>query len=82
MRWELPEERNPLTFGRSEGEPTQTAAKCWVPASIETKIGGFTIRGGLIYVGRNLRSVKQYMVEPALIDPSLETQPSTAGRSQ
>ena len=69
---------SPSRYSILGDEPTQTAAKCWVPASIETKIGGFTIRGGLIYVGRNLRSVKQYMVEPALIDPSLETQPSTA----
>ena len=68
----------PSVYSIPGGRPAETAAKCWVPANIEKNIGGFTIPGGLNYVGRNLRSVKQYTTEPALIDPALETMRSAA----
>jgi uncharacterized tellurite resistance protein B-like protein/predicted nucleic-acid-binding protein len=58
--------------------PTQKAADCWVARGREVKVGGYTIGGGLLYIGRNLRSVNRHMVEPALIDPSLRIDRSLA----
>ncbi|HTB81283.1 MAG TPA: TerB N-terminal domain-containing protein [Opitutaceae bacterium] len=58
--------------------PPQRASDCWVPRNQEKVIAGHAIRGGLIYVGTNLRAVDQPMVEPALIDPSRAIQDSVA----
>jgi uncharacterized tellurite resistance protein B-like protein len=52
-----------------------TSADCWVPAGSEVSVQGFEIKGGLIYVGRNLPAVNRGTVEPALIDP---TQPANS----
>ncbi|MDQ3854811.1 MAG: TerB N-terminal domain-containing protein [Chloroflexota bacterium] len=49
-----------------------TPESCWVPAGRPVTVAGYTIEGGLIYVGRQLTGVgKHVQVEPALIDPSL-----------
>lgn len=45
-----------------------TAARCWLPPDKDVTVGGYFIRGGMVYVGHELRSVNQGTVEPALID--------------
>jgi uncharacterized tellurite resistance protein B-like protein len=56
----------------------EKAANCWVPAGRETRVSGYIVRGGLIYVGRNLQSVHRQMAEPALIDPAQRIDRSAA----
>lgn len=59
--------------------PRQDAAHCWVPASREIEVGGRTIRG-LVYVGENLPAANDdYLLEPALIDPTLPTATAAPG---
>jgi uncharacterized tellurite resistance protein B-like protein len=48
----------------------------WVGRDSVT-VAGFRIPG-FVYVGRNLRAIKGYDTEPALIDPSMPVAPSTA----
>ena len=42
----------------------------WVPPGLGTRIAGYDIPGGMIYVGRHLRSMTGG-IEPALINPDL-----------
>ena len=44
----------------------------WVPQSRSVDIHGYSIKGGLLYVGKDLVSVNGYSVEPALINPKLK----------
>lgn len=41
----------------------------WIPAGKAVERTGYSIPGGLIYFGKNLQSIKQWDVEPSLIDP-------------
>jgi tellurite resistance protein len=50
----------------------------WIGVNDCVTVAGFRIPG-LVYVGRNLRAIKGYDAEPALIDPSKPVAPSTAG---
>lgn len=43
----------------------------WVPAGHRVKLHGYEIPGGMLYVGRGLRT-SMGVVEPALIDPELK----------
>ncbi|ROO25570.1 TerB N-terminal domain-containing protein [Salinisphaera orenii] len=44
----------------------------WVPQGQSVTVQGYSIDGGLLYVGKDLASAHGYAVEPALIDPSLK----------
>jgi uncharacterized tellurite resistance protein B-like protein len=62
--------------------PNQTASQCWVPPGKTIEVGGQSISGGLVYVGENLRAAdRDYIGEPALIDPKLEVGSGQAGDS-
>jgi len=70
----------PLTGGISSAarpaapDPVALAAPgdaAWVPAGQTVSIGGFSISGGLIYVGRHLPGPASGKPDPALVDPSL-----------
>jgi uncharacterized tellurite resistance protein B-like protein len=50
----------------------------WVGLNDCVTVAGFRIPG-LVYAGQNLRAIKGYDAEPALIDPSKPVAPSTAG---
>ena len=58
---------------RSYSAAVQRAAGdvVWVPAGQLVRIGGCSISGGLIYVGRELAAVTGGGPDPALIDPGL-----------
>jgi uncharacterized tellurite resistance protein B-like protein len=43
----------------------------WVPAGQTVSVAGFSLSGGLIYIGRELPSVSNGAPDPALIDPGL-----------
>lgn len=59
--------------------PTEhDSEKFWVPQGRRTVVDGFDLSGGWIYLGKGLAEVTGYEVEPALIDPSLPTNPNGA----
>ena len=58
-----------------------TSEECWVPPGQETSVAGYTIRGGMLYVGGRLPSVDGLRTEPALINPSLRINRSNPDRS-
>jgi tellurite resistance protein len=49
----------------------QVGSPFWVPPGKDAKVAGYTIQGGMVYVGRGLASVCWGGQDPALIDPSL-----------
>jgi uncharacterized tellurite resistance protein B-like protein len=50
-----------------------TSADCWVPLGTEATVGSFSIKSGMIYVGKNLPQASDSgHLELALIDPSLK----------
>lgn len=54
----------------------------WVPRDKSVEVHGYSIDGGLLYVGKDLAAVHGYGVEPALINPKLrvdEKRPDHAG---
>jgi tellurite resistance protein len=61
--------------------PSVNADDCWIPPGRETAVAGYTLTGGMLYVGSGLRSVAGLRVEPALIDPSLPVKRSNPDRS-
>lgn len=63
------------------GSKSVSSEECWVPPGRETSVAGYSIRGGMIYVGRGLSSITGLRVEPALIDPSLPVKRSSPDRS-
>ncbi len=70
------------TTGRLvSASPSVSADECWVPAGREVTIAGYTIPGGMLYVGSGLLAVAGHGVEPALIDPSLPVRRSSPNRS-
>lgn len=49
----------------------QNATQCWIPATQEVEVRGRRLRG-LVYVGEGLLAADaDYLLEPALIDPTL-----------
>ena len=44
----------------------------WHPARHTITVQGYSIDGGLLYVGQNLAAAEGYLIEPALIDPNLK----------
>lgn len=46
--------------------------KFWVAQGRSVDVHGYSIEGGLLYVGKDLASVNGYSVEPALINPKLK----------
>jgi len=44
----------------------------WVPHDQALDVHGYSIEGGLVYVGKDLAAVNGYSVEPALINPKLK----------
>ena len=61
--------------------PPQTADQCWVPSGREVEVAGRRIDGGLFYLGENLSvSGRGFpILEPALVDPSLEVASRSSG---
>lgn len=80
-------ERNRTTAATPKSEAavktsrSVTADDCWVPPGREVTVAGYTLAGGMLYVGAGLRSVGGLRVEPALIDPSLPVKRSSPDRS-
>lgn len=58
-----------------------SADECWIPHGREVTVAGYTIQGGMLYVGQGLSSITGLRVEPALIDPSLPVKRSSPDRS-
>lgn len=52
-----------------------------MPPGHEATVAGYTIHGGMVYVGSGLSSITGLRVEPALIDPSLPINRSRPDRS-
>ena len=48
-----------------------SADDCWVPPGRDATVAGYTIHGGMLYVGQGLLAINGPGIEPALIDPSL-----------
>jgi uncharacterized tellurite resistance protein B-like protein len=58
-----------------------TADDCWVSAGRDVTVAGYIVAGGMVYVGRGLRSAAGLRVEPALVDPTLPVKRSNPDRS-
>lgn len=52
----------------------------WRPAGRKITVQGYSIDGGLLYVGRELAAVDGYQIEPALIDPNLKVDSASPAR--
>lgn len=68
----------PQATGRTAPSPSYSAAvqratgdTVWAPAGQLVRVGGCSISGGLIYVGRELAATTGEGPDPALIDPGL-----------
>jgi len=61
--------------------PSVSADDCWVPPGRVATVAGYTIHGGMLYVGQGLASITGLRVEPALIDPSLPIKRSSPDRT-
>lgn len=66
-------------------EAARAGDQAWVPPGAEARVGGYTIPGGMIYVGGDLAPIGGWHEqEPALIDPSLPVarrNPDVAGEA-
>jgi hypothetical protein len=56
----------------------RSSTAAWVGPDRDVEIAGCTIKGGMLYIGSCLSTVRGGGLEPALIDPSLPTAPSAA----
>lgn len=66
---------------RPNAQPKSASAEaCWIPPGRDTTVAGYSIPGGMLYVGRGLPSISGLRVEPALIDPSLPIRRSSPDR--
>ena len=45
----------------------------WIPAGESFVVGDLEITGGMVYVGRAMRALNGYAVEPSLVNPALRT---------
>lgn len=57
---------------RADGGPRRRAQAPWLPPGADVTVHGLLIRGGLLYVGTKLQSVRGWDVEPSSIDPTLK----------
>ena len=73
-----PSPAGPIPAPSVERQPKRPSGAEWVGVNDSVTVAGFRIPG-LVYYGRNLRAINGYDAEPALIDPSKEVAPSTAG---
>ncbi len=62
----------PSSGFRQSESLSENFKKFWVPKDRSVSVGGRTIEGGLLYVGKNLAAADGYSVEPALINPKLK----------
>lgn len=69
---------------RNMAEAAAESEACWVPPRKAVTVAGYDIPGGMLYVGRRLRSLRSWGApDPALIDPSLRVnrgQPDRSGQ--
>lgn len=63
------------------GSRSASADECWIPLGREVTVAGYTIQGGMLYVGQGLPSISGFSIEPALIDPSLPVKRTSPDRS-
>ena len=66
------------------GPPTvaqalEQSARTWVPPGRSAQFGNLEIPGGMLYLGRQVQSVRGWGAEPALIDPALRVEPGQPG---
>jgi len=66
-----PRVTGPAPPARSIG-PGADGDAAWVPAGQLVRVGGCSISGGLVYVGRKLTAARGGEPDPALIDPGLD----------
>lgn len=52
--------------------------KYWISPGNSITVNGYTIKDGMVYVGSDLKSANKYVVEAALINPSLTIYESSA----
>jgi tellurite resistance protein len=72
-----PEYSRRTNFETSSRTPSVPPDSVWVPNGEERTVAGHKIVGGLFYFGHGLNSIRQYSVEPSLVDPNLEVDNST-----
>jgi len=57
---------------QSPAEKAKAGDACWIRPGGSTRVAGFTLDGGMIYVGKDIVPIQAWQpCEPALIDPSL-----------
>ncbi|HST48708.1 TerB N-terminal domain-containing protein [Jatrophihabitans sp.] len=56
---------------RQPARPVAAGSGLWVPPGVPAQIGSLTLPGGMLYIGKDLRSANGQGVEPALINPRL-----------
>jgi uncharacterized tellurite resistance protein B-like protein len=62
---------NRQAFSMEEIDLAVTSGSCWIPIGQPVTVAGFSIPGGMLYVGEGLGDVLRSNVEPALINPKL-----------
>lgn len=70
-------QRRPVDYPSKYQQSSVPPDSVWVSSGEERIISSYTIKGGLIYFGTGLLSVRGWNKEPALIDPSLPVDKST-----
>lgn len=71
-----------ITQERLDERPISSSAEeSWIPPGRAVSVAGYTIPGGMLYVGKRLTSVAGYGVEPALINTSLPVNRSNPNRT-
>ena len=78
--------RNLLQQSRPRRPPRRLATpdQCWVGAGETAEVAGYRITGGMVYVGKDLPSLRSsgsYEAEPALIQPHLSVDRAAPERS-
>ena len=64
--------------GGSSQSANINLAPVWIPPGRDVTVNGFTIRGGMVYIGQGLAMLHGGGVEPALINPARPLVPRTA----
>ena len=70
-------QRRPVDYPSKYQQSSVPPDSVWVSSGEERIISNYTIKGGLIYFGTGLLSVRGWNKEPALIDPTLPVDKST-----
>lgn len=61
--------RPPVTV---QPKPTKRGSLEWIAKGVPINVAGYSISGGMVYVGRGAAAANGHGVEPTLIDPSLK----------